>query len=58
MRGCAVGGRNIASGLAEILKGGRLAEDLQCGEDRNLKYRTQNACCNRYEIGLLKSMKG
>lgn len=30
------GGRgrgNNASGLAEILKGGRLAEDLQCGED-------------------------
>lgn len=53
------GGRgNNATGLAEILKGGRLAEDLQCGEDWNLKYRTQNACCNRYEIGLLNSMKG
>lgn len=51
-------GGNNASELAEILKGGRLAEDLQCREDRNLKYRTQNACCNRYEIGLLKSMKG
>lgn len=51
-----LGGDN-ASELAEILKGGRLAEDLRCREDRNLKYRTQNACCNRYEIGL-KSMKG